>query len=207
MDKHSPSPAHGSGWVKVVPQRGPTWKEISDRHEEGKEMEENTPEAGLNVVRPRQVVTAQQFLDQIEKRLPRRLPDDPEWCGHSYVDRDTWACADCERPVTAATRARLDAALQETDPEKLWVLLVCDDEGEPNEPPLPEVLAIVHHTAQLPRAVMGAGFCDADDLRRLLKRTTWIQNVFVPQGVTGYDPGDDIMVPPPLNLVYERVPR
>jgi hypothetical protein len=204
MEKNSP--LGEPGWFKVVPQRGLTWAEVEERAVEGEvgrmwglrfvenERSQNVP------------ITAQEFMTQIERRLPRRLPDDPEWCGHSYVDREAWHCIDCEHPVTEATKARLNAALQETDPQKLWVLLVCDDEDMDNEPSLPEVLAIVWRTSQLPRSLMVAGFMDADDLRRMIARSTWVQNVFVPHGVTGYDPGDGTYVASTFNLVYEPLP-
>jgi hypothetical protein len=159
-----------------------------------------------------ETITAGQLLRQIEQRLPRRLPDDPAWCGHGYVNRRSWACDDCGHPATDATIARLEAALQDSDPAHVWVLVACEVEDEDVDlegmHPLPEVLAVVGRTSQLPRVLLQtAAWFDADDLRGLLRRATWLQSVFAPHTVTGFDPGDGLLDPATFSLSFEPVAR
>ena len=119
------------------------------------------------------------------------LPDDPDWCGHPFVSLRTWTCADCERPVTPATRARLETAPIPAPPGHVWALLrgtpIADDT---DDQPL-HLIGVFSDRARIGRRLIQEQWVGAVTIRSAVRRAHWYQGVFNVGVIEGYDEEPD----------------
>ncbi len=112
------------------------------------------------------------------KRSAHALVDDADWCGHVQVSLRTWTCADCDRPVTAETRKRLESAPTKAPPGSVWVLLSGKREEAQDGYVRGSVTGIFSDRALIARRLIQYRYCDADEIRDAMRRTHWYQGAF-----------------------------
>lgn len=120
------------------------------------------------------------------------LPDDPDWCGHALVSVRTWACADCGRPTTEATRERLRTAPTRAPEGSVWVLLSGNQELAEDGVIQGTVEGLFTDRARIGRSMIHGRFADAKSIRDVMRRTHWYQGAFNAALFEGWeeDPGE-----------------
>jgi hypothetical protein len=107
------------------------------------------------------------------------LPDDPDWCGHPFVSLRTWTCADCDRPVTAGTRRRMENAPTKARKGTVWMLEVgYQDEVNSDGDPHRWVEGVYTDRAKIGRLLVRNLVVEADTIRDVMRRTHWYQGAY-----------------------------
>lgn len=132
------------------------------------------------------------------------LPDDPQWCGHAMVDLSTWRCADCDRPVAPAVRARMEAAPTRAPRGSVWVLTE-RPQDQPEEEAGGYVAGVFTDRARIPHLLIRHHVDDAAGVRARLRSTTWYMSVYNPYCIEGWgeERGEEVT----YRLTAERVDR
>jgi hypothetical protein len=124
-----------------------------------------------------------------ERKSANALIDDPDWCGHPTISRRTWACPDCERPVTAATRARMEAVSPVAPPGYVWVLISANQDG-PEEGTADSAFyfeGVADDYRVFPRRQVREQWDTAAGVRERLAGIHWYQLAFRPTWFEGWD--------------------
>lgn len=113
------------------------------------------------------------------KRNWNALSDDPDWCGHLLASLRTWTCADCDRPLTEGTKARLLAAPTKAPDGSVWVLLRGDQDHMGEDGLIVGyVTGLYADRAAIARSLVRERIYSADDIRAAMRRIHWYQGVF-----------------------------
>lgn len=119
-----------------------------------------------------------------------RLPiyqEDPDWCGHAMISLRTWACADCDRPVTPATRARMEHEPTRAPAGSVWVLLYGHQEEVREGCIRGAVDGLFSDRAIIARRLIQQSYVGADDIRDVMRRTHWYQGAQNPTCFEGWE--------------------
>jgi hypothetical protein len=121
------------------------------------------------------------------------LIDDPDWCGHPFVERDTWRCAndDCRRQAKPATIARLKALDPRAPVGRVWVVTHGHQTDEDSEYPNDDVedsyvMGIFSDLRKIGPGLIRAQIYHASHLRSVVADCYWVQGVFARDVIEGW---------------------